>query len=455
MSERSSSDADSASIEEVTPEQIVEGSYGPNPDVLPTGTLVGGYELEARIASGGGGVVYAARHRVLGRRVAIKVLRSALVSFPVMLTRFVREATAVNQIGHPNIVDVFEFGEMESGRPYYVMEWLEGMDLATRMRLHPRFSVRETFDIIAPVCKAVHAAHEAGFIHRDIKASNVMVARVKGERCVKLLDFGIAKTFGDDAAEPGLTAPGTTLGTVHYMAPEQIRCDPIDPRVDIYALGVLLFQMLTGRFPYDASDPRGVALLHLQAPVPRPSQIVPLPGVLDAVVMRCLQKHPERRYRTAQNLLDALRSAVGHVPKDVATESRPAIAVYGELSTEGGDDLDDAMIDDMTCALDMLERELGQYDFTFPLRTSTALLAVRLSDDYAELGRERDDVVERVAGLKRSVEERSGRHPRVVLDVALTVSEAFCRMTPAGPEVVGGPVLDVAGWTMHGGKGPA
>ncbi|MEY4578331.1 MAG: hypothetical protein RL701_3034, partial [Pseudomonadota bacterium] len=255
---------------------------------LGPGAQLGGYVIDKVIGQGGGGTVYSARHRSRDQRVAIKVLRAEMVPYPSLVTRFVREAEAANKIRHANIVEIFEFGEVERGRPYYVMELLEGMDLRSLLQLHGRFSPKEVLDLLEPVCRAVQAAHDVGIIHRDIKANNILIAESNGERIVKLLDFGIAKMLHGEASGQGLTEPGVKLGTAHNMAPEQIRCERLDARADIYALGVVLYQLLTGEYPFHADDPRKIALLHLQAPAPRPSGRAPVSPAVDAVVLRCL-----------------------------------------------------------------------------------------------------------------------------------------------------------------------
>ncbi len=206
-------------------------------DALKPGTMAGAYVLKRELASGGGGTVYEAQHRILGRRAAVKVLRRQLAASPQMNARFVQEARAVNMIKHPNIVDIFEFGELPDGRPFYVMELLEGIDLRSILTERGRFPPGEVLEILDPVCSALQAAHDHGIVHRDLKASNIFIGTAGDKRVVKLLDFGIAKLMRPDAGEGGLTVVGTRLGTSYTMAPEQIRGDAIDPRTDVYALG--------------------------------------------------------------------------------------------------------------------------------------------------------------------------------------------------------------------------
>ena len=173
------------------------------------GTFAGSYVLKRELASGGGGTVYEAQHRLLGRRAAVKVLRRELAGSPQMVARFLREALAVNMIKHPNIVDIYEFGELPDGRPFYVMELLEGTDLRSVLHDQGRISPPEVLEYLEPVCSALEAAHARGIVHRDLKASNIFIAATSNgdnsapKRVVKLLDFGIAKLLHPDAAEAG------------------------------------------------------------------------------------------------------------------------------------------------------------------------------------------------------------------------------------------------------------
>ncbi len=419
-------------------------------DALTAGANVGHYVVERALAAGGGGIVYAAKHPISGRRVAIKVSRSDLLTDPSMVARFVREVAAVNRIRHPNIVDIYEFGELEPGRPYYVMELLEGEDLRNLLRVHGRFCPRETFELIEPICHAVHAAHLAGFIHRDIKASNVVV--VEGAvRSVKLLDFGIAKMLRGDGSGQGFTAPGVSIGTAHNMAPEQIRCQPVDERSDVYALGVLIYQLLTGEYPFDARDPRQIALLHLQAKAARPSAIAPVPPSLDAVVLRCLEKNAAARFQSVLDLVNAFREAVSDAPASSAGTTVRGVGIYVEAVTKGmeSDDLDDEVFEDLCNVIDTAERALATHCFAFPLRTSKTLLGVRVLDRNANESDERQQALRVVAELEAAARERSPRHPSVQVAVSWTLGEALARESVSGREFVGGPLLDAHGWTAQ------
>jgi len=415
----------------------------PNPALNERDTkTIGEYVLDGLIGEGGGGRVFAARHSKLGVRVAIKVLRPEMVPLQHLVTRFNREVDAIQKIDHPSIVRVIETGQTPAGQPYYVMELLEGMNLRRLLQLHGRFSPAEVLDLITPVCDALAAVHDAGFVHRDIKASNINVEDKDGKRSVKLLDFGIAKSVHGEAG-PGLTEPGVKLGSAHTMAPEQVRCERLDSRADIYAMGVVLFQLLTGEYPFDADDPRHIALLHLQAPAPRPSSRAPLSAAIDAVVLRCLEKKADRRFATARDLLAALRAAIGDAKQESSERDVPALGVLLSLPTEDDVEIDDAMMEDMMNVFDQVEQCLSNHRFTFPLRAATTLLAVRIEDADEPQRQEMQSVLE---DLKSALAERDAPHPAVRVALSLRVDSVRCRDTGAEPEIVGGALLELNTW---------
>ena len=192
------------------------------------------------------------------------------------------------------------------------MELLEGIDLRSMLNERGRFPPAEVLEILEPVCSALQAAHDHGIVHRDLKASNIFIANAAAKRVVKLLDFGIAKLMHPDAGEGGLTVVGTRLGTSYTMAPEQIRGDGVDPRTDIYALGVVLYHLLTGQYPFRAETMTDIERQHLEAPPPRPSQAAPVPPALDAVVLRCMEKTPSAATRAVKAFIEALRDGGRH-----------------------------------------------------------------------------------------------------------------------------------------------
>ncbi len=261
---------------------------------LDPGTMVGEFRVEARIGAGAMGVVFAAIHPLIGKRAAIKVLRQELCADPFSIERFIDEARVVNQIGHPNIVDVFAFGQLVDGRHYFVMEWLKGESLRTRIA-RAGMSRAEVCGIARPLARALMAAHAKGVVHRDLKPDNVFLVDVDGEATVKLLDFGIAK-LAHTEHRMEQTASGAIVGTPLYIAPEQAKGLVIDHRVDVYALGCMLFEMLTGRVPFVANSALEVVALHLMEAPPRASALVPdLPRELDELVVAMMAKDPAAR----------------------------------------------------------------------------------------------------------------------------------------------------------------
>ena len=423
------------------------GSY---PDRLRPGMKAGDYLIEAPIASGGCGTVYRARHAMLGRRVAIKVLNRDLAESREMLKRFEREAKAVNQIQHPNIVDVIDFHCLPDGRPYYVMELLEGMSLSELINRHGRFSPAEALEILAPVCAALQAAHDKGIVHRDLKGGNIIVVERGDQRVVKLLDFGIAKLIHPEPGEVGLTSAGRRLGTPSAMAPEQFRGDTVDGRTDVYALGVLLYRLLTAQLPVPGASSEEIERSHLNAPPPMPSRVAPISPAMDAIVLRCLEKKPDRRYQSAEEFILALRQAVAtEDPKKRAAKvlSLEAIGIYLDLKSHSSDDVDDALLDDLGRTLDGAEQKLRASGLLIPLQTGSALLAVQpLPDDEEQARQERQRTLEIALALHQELLARPSADPRLQLSVCVHAAKALVRTSGEGPELVGGPILSIGAW---------
>jgi eukaryotic-like serine/threonine-protein kinase len=422
-------------------------------DALSPGTVAGAYVLKKEIASGGGGTVYEAQHKVLGRRAAVKVLRRQLAASPQMVTRFVREAQAVNMIKHPSIVDIYEFDTLPDGRPFYVMELLEGTDVRSILHDRGRFPPAEVLEILEPVCAALQVAHEHGIVHRDLKASNIFVAQSGGKRTVKLLDFGIAKLMHPDASEAGLTVVGTRLGTSYTMAPEQIRGDGVDPRTDIYALGVVLYHLLTGQYPFRAETMTDIERQHLEAPPPRPSKAAPVSAAFDAVVLRCMEKTPERRFQSAKSFLEALREAVGTRSAQTEATARAA-AIYVEIRiAEGADAESDAVLDDTSAVLDAAEHAFRGAGLGLPLQTGSALVGARLlSADAAVAAAERGAVLAVAEALHEELAARPSAVGDVHVNISVHVGRAIIKDSaeaPGGKEIVGGEVMSTADWAPH------
>jgi len=400
---------------------------------LAPGARIGEYLVKARLAEGGHGAVYEAEHRVLGRRAAVKVMHRHLSASREMVARFVREARVVNQIHHPAIVDIYDLGTLPDGQPYCVMEFLPGRSLSALLAARGRLEARVAVGILDQVCGALSAAHAAGVVHRDVKASNVMVDDADPPRA-KLLDFGIAKET-DPRAE-GLTRAGERLGTHSYMSPEQLRCLPVDARTDVYGVGVLLFQLLTGRLPFVGADPAEIERLHLEAPPPRPSQLAPVSPAFDLVTSRCLAKRPEDRYPSADALAAALRAAAGTAGPEAR---RRASAIYLAFAAAAEEDGVLASQADALLAAEAVLRECG---FATPLATASALLALRLlppgPDPAAGAGAEALEVARR---LPQAARASAGD----IADQLVVWVHAGSALVEGG-EIVGGEVCQPERW---------
>jgi tRNA A-37 threonylcarbamoyl transferase component Bud32 len=423
-----------------------EGAPAGNPQSAMY-SLAGEYLLKRLIASGGHGSVYEAEHRILGRRAAVKVLHSHLADQGEMLQRFVREARIVNQIHHPNVVDIYDFGMMPDGSPYYVMELLEGRTLGQVVQERGRMSAARAMAYLEPICGALDAAHRASIVHRDLKASNVMVVEDGEKPRVKLLDFGIAKVIEPTLGQDGLTLAGQRLGTAFAMAPEQLRGGAISPSTDVYALGVLLFQLLTGHYPFHSKDRLELERLHLEAPAPRPSASAPVSPAVDAVVLRCLEKESERRFPSTLAFLAALQEAV-EAPSAAAPtgDSCQALAVHAEVHTEDAETGDDELLHTALAeVLDCLEQELRTLGFTLALQTGTALLGIRLEPGATLPSEEALRLSEALRTLRRDTESLA---QGVNAHVHISVHVGAVEVRGEGPEleVLGGPVTDLSAW---------
>jgi eukaryotic-like serine/threonine-protein kinase len=294
---------------------------------LEAGKLVGRkYRLERLIASGGMGAVWEARHEQLGVPVAVKLIASSLAGDPAARARFEREARAAAQLRSPHVVQVLDYG-IDDDLPYMAMEMLRGEDLAARIARRGRLSPRRAARILGDVAKAVALAHDAGIVHRDLKPRNVFLARVGDDEVVKVCDFGIAKELrpGEIAARDE-TATGTLLGSPHYMSPEQARGGRVDQRSDLWSMGVLAFEAITGRRPFVGDNMGDVIVRICTDPVPAVSQGADgLPAELDGFFARALAREPSQRFASARELAEALQAIAVQTAED-EDEVEPASA---------------------------------------------------------------------------------------------------------------------------------
>ncbi|MGD8316801.1 MAG: serine/threonine-protein kinase [Myxococcales bacterium] len=286
-------------------------------DPLVGTVLAGRYLVEKRVGEGGMGLVYAGVHRDIGKRVAIKVLREELSRRPEVVARFRQEAKSASRIGHEHIVDVFDFGETARGSSYFIMEFLEGEDLGNVLGRQVTIEAERACSIVLQCCHALAAAHDKGIVHRDIKPENVFLSKREGtDDFVKIVDFGIAKMSDietDGAPGRKLTKTGMIFGTPEYMSPEQAAGKELDHRVDIYALGIILYECLAGRVPFQGDTFMGVLTQHLFAelpPIRRLNSQAQVSAELELVIRKALAKSPDDRYQDAEELADALTCAL-------------------------------------------------------------------------------------------------------------------------------------------------
>jgi serine/threonine protein kinase len=272
-----------------------------DPDALQPGLELAGYRIERFIARGGMGAVYEATQLSLDRRVALKFISPQLGADERFRERFRREARSGAAIEHPNILPVHEAGELPDGSLFLALRFVEGPDLSSLLRERGPLGVQEAVAILTQVGNALDAAHERGLVHRDVKPANVLLEAHEHGWHAYLTDFGLAKPDQDIGEH---TRPGEMLGTVDYMAPEQIDGAPLDRRADVYSFGCMVYRCLTAEPPYKRDTPTATLMAHANAPVPVPSKAVAdLPAPLDLVVARAMEKDPQKRAQSAGALM--------------------------------------------------------------------------------------------------------------------------------------------------------
>jgi eukaryotic-like serine/threonine-protein kinase len=297
------------------------GPGAPLPGVGDPDLLVGqelcGYTIKRKLAEGGMGVVFEGEHGKIGRRGAIKLLKLEFCRSEEVIERFRQEARAVNAIRHENIVDIYDFGRDQHGRVFFVMEYLEGEPLSARIR-RGALPWQEAFPVLDQTLRALHAAHDKGFVHRDLKPDNIWLKYVDGQIQVKLLDFGIAKLVGSESPREKLTQTGSVIGTPHYMSPEQINGSrDVDHRTDIYAMGVITYEMFTGVTPFVGDTLQAIMTGHLFKEPPRLAQIpanLGVPAPIAEIVERMLVKDASARYDSVADVLSDLYAVYQHQP---------------------------------------------------------------------------------------------------------------------------------------------
>jgi len=286
-----------------------DGSWDSVSDPLIGSVVDGRYEIQAALGEGGMGTVYRARHKAIGRVFAMKVLRQDLAREGELCARFIQEARAAATINHPNVVQITDYGTLPNATPYFVMEYLDGVSLSKLLRNGGPLPAARAVRLLLQIATGVGAAHRCGIVHRDLKPDNIIVIEESGREIVKILDFGVAKIAGSAS----MTRAGMVFGSPHYMSPEQASGQPVDHRADIYALGIIMYEMFTGRVPFEADTFMGVLTKHMfMEPERFSAKIGPACelGALEDITLRCLEKKPDNRFPTTEALAAAVEEVV-------------------------------------------------------------------------------------------------------------------------------------------------
>jgi serine/threonine-protein kinase len=411
---------------------------------LHRGTRIGDYELITQIARGGFGVVWRGRHLQSHQPVAVKIIRAELIASDELVLRLEREARAIALTRHPNVVELYDFGKLDDGRPYLVMEHVPGVDLDAYIRSRGALPPAEVLSILAPLGDALAAVHAQGIVHRDIKGSNIMLSVRGGARRVVLLDFGVAKLL-EHRGQP-ITAPRCTVGTPQCMAPEQILGLPVDARTDVYALGSLAFQMLTGEAPFPGEDVT-VTNAHLIAERPRPSGRADITPAFDDVIVRAMNRFPEQRYDGAPAFVAAFRAALHAENALPPGRRRRAVGIYVDVQAtsqgHGSTAYDDAMLDDMESVVPHAWSYLRERGCLLAYENGNSALFVSPLAPDVELGASfRRESVDLATRLLQALQSRPGRIAQVAVSVHLHLGD----IEIADDTVTGGPLLDLPLW---------
>lgn len=397
------------------------GAFAP----LPSGTRIGRYVIAETVAVGGFGIVYRARPEHGGTRdFALKVLHADLTQEVSAIRRFELEVDVMRRVRHPCVVRIFDVGTSADGQPFFSMEFLHGETLEAWIRRLGPCSPETACQLLEGVCSALDQAHALSIVHRDIKASNVMVCEDEGARRVVLLDFGVAKLL--DAAGPGLTNSRVVMGTPSCMAPEQIEGGKTEARTDVYALGALLYFMLTGEPAFFDPSPIVTMHLHLRARPPLASAVAPVSAAVDEVILRALHKSPGDRFASAGAFFNALRGAVqGSAGARGTRRTERALWLTVDVGTvrdEPGTDGDELLFDDIENVLSIAANHASERQLTPVFQSGNNAVFVLAYAASAGKSSLRWEMVCAALRLRDDIEARTAK--QIGVDVHIAVYDA-------------------------------
>lgn len=422
---------------------------------MKSGEQIAGYTLAEQIAVGGFGTVWRARHKESGKVAAIKVLHAYLVSSEVLVKRFEREAKAIALMRHRNIVELYSAGRLADGRPYLIMELLDGRDLGLHIAQRGPLQPSECLEILTQLGSALGAAHAQNIIHRDLKASNVFLCQDGDALRVVLFDFGIAKLIGHDAAS--LTVSSALIGSPACMSPEQIRGLDVDVRTDVYGLGSLTYQMLVGHPPFSGASPTAILTMHLDDYPPYPSLHGDVSPVFDSVVMKALNKEPRDRYPSVAAFVDAFRSAVArggqHSRKKPAERAKtsecsiPALGLFVDVSADPSalEEPEDTLLDDMESIIPRAAERLEDRGYLVAYERGTSALFIHsLPPEELSAPDTRRREILTLLDLFNELQARPQRDIHVRLRMFLHIAEVLID----GDEIESVGPLEAPDWTL-------
>lgn len=419
-------------------------------DVLSAGVTIGHYVIRGLHATAGYSRVYQAVDSITGQDVAIKVLHERLSKSLRHIERFHREYEALHSIRHPNVVETLDYGVLEDNRPYLVMEWCAGATLEN-MLAQGGFTLDEGMPILRQICYAVQAAHDVGVLHRDIKPANVILMPREGEAArVKLIDFGISTSSDKtEAQRTSLTSTGACIGTPYSMAPEQIYGSALDETTDIYAIGVLAHQLLTGKKPFYGATVTEVVDMLLSVMPPLVSEMAAVPPAIDQTVHKCMAKQCQDRFQTVNAALAAFEAAASErgAARQEEQSLGNAIGVYVNLDFRcPEDDVEDEDFDLVDEMIEFAHEACSAAGLRVALDAGSSFLAVGLMPDS-----ESRQIAIRTAALEfaRTVAAKyeSGKSEAVSLSVVMHVGTVEAEFSGGVTSFVGGDLLSIGEWS--------